>query len=83
MISVGAYPVESRQLAGYATEHAMVVLLANHGGMTGGWACAGRSTIWAAGGAPIAAAPGLGEVLVMATRTASGWTGNVLSLSDI
>ncbi|ALM82859.1 carbon-nitrogen hydrolase family protein [Bordetella sp. N] len=82
VISEGAYATESRQLAGYAADHAMVVLLANHGGMTGGWACAGRSTIWAPGGTPVAAAPGVGEMLVLATRTAGAWGGSkVLDLA--
>ena len=33
---------------GATPDHEMAVLLANHGAMTGGWACAGRSAIWAA-----------------------------------
>lgn len=81
VISTKSYPAESKRLRSYAVDHEMAVLLANHGAMTGGWACAGRSAIWAAGGELIAAAPGLGERLVIATRESGQWKGQVVPLA--
>jgi len=80
VISVGSYPAESAQLAGYAATHGMAVLLANHGGPTGGWPCAGRSAVWAPGGEQVAAAPGVGEFLVIATRQGDDWSGKAIAL---
>lgn len=75
LISEGGYAPDTALLQGYAAEHSMVVLMANHGGPTGGWTCAGRSAIWAADGSLIAAAPGVGDVLVIARRNAGRWSG--------
>ncbi|MCO3057799.1 carbon-nitrogen hydrolase family protein, partial [Pseudomonas aeruginosa] len=46
LISENGYPADSAMLAGHAREHGMAVLLANHGGPTGGWKAAGRSAFW-------------------------------------
>ncbi|GKT19111.1 carbon-nitrogen hydrolase family protein [Acidovorax sp. SUPP2522] len=80
VISEGAYSRETAQLQGYAAEWGMAVLLANHGGPTGGYACAGRSAFWAPGGACVAAAPGTGTCLVIVVRDGNGdgWQGRVL-----
>ena len=80
VISTGSYPAESAQLAGYAATHGMAVLLANHGGPTGGWPCAGCSAVWAPGGELVAAAPGVGEFLVIATRHGGDWSGEPVAL---
>lgn len=80
VISTGSYPTESAQLAGYAATHGMAVLLANHGGPTGGWPCAGCSAVWAPGGEQVAAAPGVGEFLVIATRQGGHWSGEAITL---
>lgn len=75
LISEGGYAADSALLQGYAAEHSMVVLMANHGGPSGGWACAGCSAIWGPDGELIAAAPGVGDALVIARREAGSWTG--------
>ncbi|MFA7943282.1 carbon-nitrogen hydrolase family protein [Pseudomonas brenneri] len=75
LISDGGYAADSALLQGYAGEHSMVVLMANHGGPSGGWVCAGRSAIWGCDGALIAAAPGVGDALVIARREAGNWSG--------
>jgi predicted amidohydrolase len=75
LISEGGYAADSALLQGYAAEHSMVVLMANHGGPSGGWACAGRSAIWGPDGELIAAAPGMGDALVIARREAGSWSG--------
>lgn len=77
LVTDHGYPSETALLAGYATEHQMLVLLANHGGATGGWSPTGRSAIWAPGGRQVVAALGLGDTLVVATRDSNHWTGTV------
>jgi predicted amidohydrolase len=76
LISEGGYAPDTALLQGYAAEHGMVVLMANHGGPSGGWTCAGRSAIWGADGGLIAASPGVGDALVIARRNTAGqWHG--------
>jgi predicted amidohydrolase len=59
----------------------MTVLMANHGGATGGWESAGRSAIWASDGSLIAAAPGTGNLMVVARRDADGWKGQLVEVA--
>ena len=66
LVSVAGYARDSAQLQGYAALFGMEVLLANHAYRSGGIDSAGRSAIWAAGGELIIAAPGQGEMLVIA-----------------
>ncbi|MBI6552465.1 carbon-nitrogen hydrolase family protein [Pseudomonas sp. LY-1] len=80
LISEGGYATDSALLQGYAAEHGLVVLMANHGGPSGGWACAGRSAIWGADGQVLAAAPGGGDALVIARRDGGRWTGQAVAL---
>ena len=80
LISEGGYATDSALLQGYAAEHGLVVLMANHGGPSGGWACAGRSAIWGADGQVLAAAPGVGDALVIARRDGGRWTGQAVAL---
>ncbi|NVZ73208.1 carbon-nitrogen hydrolase family protein [Pseudomonas costantinii] len=80
LISDGGYATDSALLQGYAAEHGLLVLMANHGGPSGGWTCAGRSAIWADDGSLLAAAPGVGEVLVVARRDGGHWAGQVVAL---
>ncbi|MFL1502413.1 carbon-nitrogen hydrolase family protein [Pseudomonas sp. O64] len=80
LISEGGYATDSALLQGYAAEHGLLVLMANHGGPSGGWACAGRSAIWAADGGLLAAAPGIGDALVIARPDGGHWAGHVVAL---
>jgi predicted amidohydrolase len=80
LISEGGYATDSALLRGYAAEHGLLVLMANHGGPSGGYVCAGRSAIWATDGRLLAAAPGLGEALVIARRKGATWAGQVVVL---
>lgn len=66
LISTGGYENDSAQLAGYAKLFGMDVLVANHASASGGYQSAGRSAIWARGGQLLIAAPGPGELLVIA-----------------
>lgn len=80
LISEGGYATDSTLLQGYAAEHRMLVLMANHGGPSGGYTCAGRSAIWTAGGCLLAGASGFGEALVIGRRDGQHWTGQVVAL---
>ncbi|MFI5600070.1 carbon-nitrogen hydrolase family protein [Pseudomonas aeruginosa] len=64
-----SHPADSALLAGYAREHGMGVLLANHGGPTGGWKAAGRSAFWNERGALVRETTGTGETLLLLERT--------------
>lgn len=79
LISEGGYAADTALLQAYAAEHRMIVLMANHGGPTGGWTCAGQSAIWDANGL-IAAASGIGEALVIAHREGGRWTGRQVAI---
>ena len=79
LISEGGYATDSALLQGYAAEHRMLVLMANHGGASGGYTCAGRSAIWSADGTLLADVPGIGEALVIARRNGEQWTGQVVA----
>lgn len=81
LVSEAGYAVDAAQLQSYAARHAYTVLMANHGGPTGGWRSAGRSAIWAPGGALIGAAPGAGNTLVVATWEGEQWRGEVQAIS--
>jgi predicted amidohydrolase len=78
LISEAGYATDSTLLQGYAAKHGLLVLMANHGGPSGGYVCAGRSAIWAAGGRLLAAAPGVGDALVLARREGGEWAGQVV-----
>lgn len=82
LISPAGYAVDSALLQGHASSHSMLVLMANHGGATGGWESAGRSAIWTADGALLAAAPGVGDGLLIARRDAQGWDARWRSLEE-
>jgi predicted amidohydrolase len=82
LITEKGYGPDTGLLKGYAQTHSMVVLMANHGGATGGWESAGRSAIWSANGSLIAAAPGTGDLIVIARRDVDGWTGQVVSVME-
>lgn len=80
LISEGGYATDSALLQGYAVEHNLLVLMANHGGPSGGWACAGRSAAWGPDGRLLAAVPGAGDALVIARRNDGQWVGQVVAL---
>lgn len=82
LITEKGYGPDTGLLKGYALTHSMVVLMANHGGATGGWESAGRSAIWSANGSLVAAAPGTGDLIVIARRDVDGWSGQVVSVME-
>ncbi|AZC27183.1 carbon-nitrogen hydrolase family protein [Pseudomonas sessilinigenes] len=80
LISEGGYAVDSALLQGYAGEHGLLVLMANHGGPSGGWTCAGRSAAWGPTGELLAAVEGTGEALLIVRGEAGRWQAEVLPL---
>ncbi|MHC8354304.1 carbon-nitrogen hydrolase family protein [Pseudomonas sp. LB3P81] len=82
LITENGYAPDTALLQDYAVKHSMAVLMANHGGATGGWESAGRSAIWSSNGSLIAAAPGTGNLLVVARRNAGGWTGQTVVVAE-
>lgn len=73
LVGETGYPVDSDLLQGYAQRHHMAVLLANHGGPTGGWTPVGRSAFWDEEGRLVAATPGPGDCLLVVRAGADGW----------
>lgn len=67
LTSEAGYATEAPLWQSYAQEHRMVVLIANHGGPSGGYVSAGRSGIWDGNGQLVVEAPGVGRYLVMAS----------------
>lgn len=66
LISTAAYAKEQQLLSGYAKLFNLGILLANHAFETGGYASAGGSAVWLPDGQLLVAAPGQGELLVLA-----------------
>jgi predicted amidohydrolase len=79
LISEGGYAADTALLRGYAEEHRMGVLMANHATPSGGYATAGKSAFWAPDGALLAQAPGPGDYLVIAEEN-GGWQGRAVPL---
>lgn len=67
LTSEKGYTAEAPLWASYARNHRMVVLIANHGGPSGGYVSAGKSGVWDTKGNLIATGPASGDWLVMAT----------------
>jgi predicted amidohydrolase len=82
LVSVRGYDTDVGLLRGYARQFAMPVLMANHGGPTGGWTSAGRSAFWDAAGNEIVTAPADGECIVLAANSPEGWLGEVFPIRD-
>ena len=80
LVSAGGFAAEVERLQQHASSLHMGVLLANHGGSTGGYTCAGKSSFWAPGGELVVQAPGTGDALVIATREDGKWQGEVLAV---
>ncbi|MBK5529740.1 carbon-nitrogen hydrolase family protein [Pseudomonas sp. TH06] len=78
LISEKGYTADTALLQGYARQHTMAVLMANHAGLTGGCQSAGRSAIWSESGSLIVSAPGAGDLLLVAQRDAGAWQGRVV-----
>ena len=81
LISEPGYEKESAMMRGYAEEHGMAVIMANHCAPTGGWTPAGKSAIWSELGHAIVVAPADQDAIAIAKSTDNGWHGQVELLS--
>ena len=82
LITENGYGPDTRLMQGYTSDHAMLVVMANHSQPTGGHISAGKSAIWNEQGHKIAYAAGTEEVLVIAKRDADGWHGDVIHIGS-
>lgn len=81
LISQNGYAADSAILQGHAVRHGVHVLLANHGGPSGGYAAAGHSAFWSEKGKRIGATPGPGAgVLVVRQLQDEEWNTEWLPL---
>lgn len=83
LIGNDGYPADSATLQGYAKTHQMAVLVANHGGPTGGWSAAGRSVLWDEHGRVVAATQGPGDQLLVVANNSDGWAGFLASVEIV
>lgn len=65
LISDAGYANDAAKLQRYASDFGMGVLMANHAAPSGGYAAAGRSAWWRAGGALVAQVDGPGSALLI------------------
>ncbi|CAM3237093.1 hydrolase [Pseudomonas floridensis] len=80
LISPDGYEHDATLLQAHARRHGLPVLMANHGGPTGGWASAGRSGLWNEAGEWVGGLEGAGNGLVIATCQPQGWQVQVIRL---
>lgn len=81
LISEKGYPGDSAALQGHACRHGYAVLMANHGGTSGGYVAVGRSAFWDARGQLIGATAGDGEQLLVLRREQDSWTSESSGIS--
>src|SRR5690606_11733458 len=80
LISEQGYAADSSTLQGHAARHGYSVLMANHGGPSGGYAAGGRSAFWDARGQLVGATDGPGEqLLIVRSRPHTGWSAERLA----
>lgn len=82
LVSVAGYAADSAIMQRHAAQYGMGALMANYGGPSGGHVSAGRSAVWAPGGELVAEAPASGRHLVVASKSAAGWSGEVIGLAS-
>lgn len=74
LISEKGYAADAANLQRHAASHGYGVLMANHGGPSGGYVSAGRSAFWNEDGQLVGATPGAGEQLLLVRREQGNWT---------
>jgi predicted amidohydrolase len=75
------YAADAALLQGYASEHGMLVLMANYGAPMGIWSSGGRSAAWSESGRLLACAPDAGEALVIVRRSHGQWRAEAIAFS--
>jgi predicted amidohydrolase len=74
---------ESARLRSYAVRHSMAVVLANHGGPSGGLAAAGGSAIWSEQGELLVQLEGSGSGVAVAIEGRAGWRARAVMLGGL
>lgn len=80
LVSEQGYQKDTDILKNFASNHSMGVLMANHGGPTGGWQSAGKSAIWDDTGQLLVSAEGIGNELLMSTIGQGKWSGKKIKI---
>lgn len=80
LVSEAGYAADSAKMQHYARSLNLGVLMANHGGPSGGYVSAGKSAFWAPGGKLVVHAPGTGNALVVASNNSGEWNGEFISV---
>jgi predicted amidohydrolase len=74
------YEIDAAVLLGFARDHSMLVMMANHGGDSGGYRTAGKSSAWSGRDGLLASLPGPGEGMMIASGTAGSWKATVVGM---
>jgi len=74
------YDTDVPRLAAYAARYRMLVLMANHAASVGTYTSVGKSAVWGPEGQLLAQAAGTENALVIATRSNSGWSAEVVGI---
>jgi predicted amidohydrolase len=82
LVSEAGYAADSAKMQRYATSLSLGVLMANHGGTSGGYVSAGKSAFWAPGGKMVVQAPGTGNALIVATNHSGSWAGELIAINS-
>jgi predicted amidohydrolase len=82
LVSEAGYATDSAKMHHYAVTLKLGVLMANHGGPSGGYVTAGKSSFWAPGGRLVVQAPGTGNILIVAAKQAGHWEGDLISVNN-
>jgi len=78
LITPSGYGKDTGLLSDYAKRYNMYVVMANHGGESGGFVSAGGSAAWANDGQILTAFKGTGEGLVIISKENGVWKGSVI-----
>lgn len=79
LVSEQGYAADSATLQRHAANHGYGVLMANHGGPSGGYVSAGRSAFWNAAGQLVASTTGAGEQLLVLRGQNDNWSAELLT----
>jgi predicted amidohydrolase len=82
LISRSGYETDSSLLQGYAQKHSLLVMLANHGGPSGGYDSSGRSAVWSPTGNLLAELEVSGEGLIIAEKDNNRWIGKAVRFNE-
>lgn len=82
LVSEAGYAADTAKMQHYATSLNLGVLMANHGGPSGGYVSAGKSAFWAPGGSLVVQALGTESVLVVAENHAGSWDGRLIAVGN-